>query len=706
MNNLTRVVLSTVIAAAAVSAFAQPVDFSVEIEAALEGSRPADRVAVGQTVYYFIRYGVQPMIASDVLLEIDVPGVVTHFLDGSGLSCSGDDPIRCTFPQGAIPSGSLQVGVRVDTPGVHTTVARMINQGSTPDTNPFNDTATHTFEAFALPSLELVSVIYLQQRLEPGDRGSFSLSVQNYGATPATNVVLTVTLPAGGTVVAAGSARSDVSCVVANDALVCTAASLLQERDFVVEVVFTAPARMDGEDLVIEMAVTSAEEDVDPTDNQHTRSLTMVRQFVVSNVEDEGSGSLRQAIHDVNALCPVLKPCAILFRILAPVPQIGWFTIQPHTPLPELVGTVKIDGKAQTAFTGDSNADGPEIEINGSLVQEQSGLRLRPNCDMDVRGLAVNGFPGYGIEVHRQFQGFDADPCFIDSSLVLRAYIGENYLGTDPRGRTAKPNQRGLGIFTVASFVRDNLISGNLRSGIYAAESHYTEISRNRIGVGADGSPLGNGAGIFFNMGDPLFGFPGGADVAENVIAHNVMAVARTRRGEIRVNRNSIFDNFLQGIDIDLDAATPNRDNDLDAPNHPVLFAAMYDPVQNATIVRGHLDSNAGQSAFPTFMIDVYASSRLSVWGYPQAERLVKQELLPNDQSECSSCPAPLHRDFEIVIPMDLRGQWITATNNVSHYIGFAKPPAVTGRQVRPEPDATEFPHNTSELSNAVHVGQ
>src|SRR5687767_15914195 len=46
---------------------------------------------------------------------------------------------------------------------------------------------------------------------------------------------------------------------------------------------------------------------LDPSDNQSTNHVVMVRQFVVSNVADDGSGSLRQAIHDVNALCPSPK---------------------------------------------------------------------------------------------------------------------------------------------------------------------------------------------------------------------------------------------------------------------------------------------------------------------------------------------------------------------------------------------------------------
>jgi hypothetical protein len=109
--------------------------------------------------------------------------------------------------------------------------------------------------------------------------------------------------------------------------------------------------------------------------------------------------------------------------------------------------------------------------------------------------------------------------------------------------------------------------------------------------------------------------------------------------------------------------------------------------------VRGRLDSE-GASYFPNFTIHIYASSRLSVWSMPQAERLVA-----GDNS------AEGHRDFEIIAPGDLRGQWITATNTVAHYIGFAKtPPSTESDAKHPRTEAFDSPKNTSELSDAVSV--
>jgi uncharacterized repeat protein (TIGR01451 family) len=523
-------------------------------------------------------------------------------------------------------------------------------------------------------------------RLDPGERGTFTAFVYNQSETAATSVTLSVTLPEGGTMTGGVSkGGTPVACSVADNALLCTVASLSSAESMTIEVSFTAPPDGHGGAFVVNAVVASAEQDSDPADNQYSRRITVFRQFVVSNVGDEGGGSLRQTIHDVNALCPIAVPCAILFRIPAPVPERGWFTIQPHTPLPELAGTVKIDGNAQTLFTGDSNPDGPEIEIDGVQVSEESGLRLRPNCDMEVRGLAVNRFPGYGIVVRRFLDPF-TDPCsFVPAALYVT--ITDNYLGTDPRGRTAKPNQRGLGLFTHEATVNGNLISGNRRSGIFLEGGFFASISSNRIGVAADGTPLGNGAGIYMSMGGTIFGTPG-ADVEDNVIAYNDgMAIARSRVGEIHVTHNSIYDNLQQGIDVDLDGPSPQRTDDTDVPNAPVLFSAAYDPVRNATIVRGRIDSD--YFVAPARYLEVYASARLSVWSTPQAEQSVADLIsIPNR-----------HQDFEIAVPGDLRGKWITATLNLRRILGFARSPQ---RGVAGEDHHLGLPTNTSELSNAV----
>lgn len=673
--------------AAAVPMFAQPADLMIEMAAQVEGQQPATRVAVGQTVMFNVQWSFTGTLESSegLRIEIEVPGLVTN-PDLGSLSCTNTQPVRCTITRTAEPYGFLSVLVRIDSPGTQTATARIVHPEGKADPNPANDVATYTFEAVALPSLEILTGVFAS-RVEPGSTFTFSATAQNRGVTPATNVILTITLPAGGTFIAGGSSI-DGPCEITNPTtLTCRRSTLEMNQSLNIEAAVRAPERTTGEDIVIDIAVTSDQDDLNPSDNHATREVTMLRQFFVTNTQDEGSGSLRQAILDVNALCERLQPCAILFRIPAPVPQYGWFTIQPRTPYPEIVATVNLDGATQTQFTGDTNPEGPEIEINGGLMAEGSGLRLRPNCDVQVRNLAVNGFPGYGVEVNRLFQGYATDPCFVGTSNRLTVDINRNYLGTDPRGRIAQPNQRGLGLFTSFARVYDNVISGNHRAGIYIGSGQLLAITTNRIGVGSDLSPLGNGAGIFIDMREQ-FAALGGADIEDNVIAHNHgMAVARTRLGEILVTRNKIYGNLQQGIDVDVDGVSPRRAADEDVPNAPVLFSASYDPARNATIVRGRIDSDHPASARS---IEVYASSGLSQWGTAQAELSVQKVSIDTG-----------HQDFEIVVPADLRGKFITATYSAVHYTGFARP---NPGRIATQTHFVSQPADTSELSNPVGV--
>jgi len=517
------------------------------------------------------------------------------------------------------------------------------------------------------PSLVL-STGFAHAVLEPGQTVHFDVMVRNHSETPATNVELTVTVPDGGTIVGAEPV-GEVRCSFGGASLVCTAASLTAAQPFNVRVFFVAPTRTDGPDIFIESKVTSAEEDLDPADNRESRQVAMVRHIFVTNVEDQGSGSLRQAIHDVNG-CEHFRPCSIVFRIPGPVPEQGWFTIQPRTPLPEITGgTLTIDGRTQTLFTGDTNLFGPEIEIDGVHVREQSGLRVQPNCHTIIRNLAVNHFPGYGIALR--------GPGIHDHCIDFTGYalITENHLGIDPPRRTIKPNQRGLGVFSREALVYDNLIIGNRRSGIYIQDGRYHDIRRNRI--------TDNSCGIFVDMGSVEWDVFG-ADIVDNTISHNDgMAIARSRRGEIFVSRNRIFDNLQQGIDVDVDGPTPQRSNDVDVPNAPVLFDATYDPSRNVTIVRGRIDSETlAHSRF----IEVYASLRNSVWSTPQAEESVATmvDLLTG------------HENFEIEVEGDLRGKWITATYNVARLVGFIR------RGIATETHRESHPADTSELSNSV----
>src|SRR5207249_1720129 len=115
------------------------------------------------------------------------------------------------------------------------------------------------------------------------------------------------------------------------------------------------------------------------------------RHLVVTSTADDGEGSLRQAIIAANAT-PQRIGCKIDFDIaLAAGDRVA--TIRPLTPLPALTGTnaIYVDGSTQRTAHGDTNPDGPEVEINGASVAAGSGLETSARF-IEVHDLVVNGF--------------------------------------------------------------------------------------------------------------------------------------------------------------------------------------------------------------------------------------------------------------------------------------------------------------------------
>src|SRR5438270_368197 len=102
--------------------------------------------------------------------------------------------------------------------------------------------------------------------------------------------------------------------------------------------------------------------------------------FTVLNTADSGAGSLRQAILDANAAAGA---DVINFNVGG-----GVQTISPTSLLPQITGSVTIDGTTQPGFAGS-----PLIELNGAGAGAFAGLWITAgNCT--VRGLVINRFNG------------------------------------------------------------------------------------------------------------------------------------------------------------------------------------------------------------------------------------------------------------------------------------------------------------------------
>ena len=112
--------------------------------------------------------------------------------------------------------------------------------------------------------------------------------------------------------------------------------------------------------------------------------------FTVTNTDDTGAGSLRQAILDANGN-PGLD--TIAFNI----PGVGVHTITPASGLPTVSDSAIIDGYTQPGASPNTDPNGFNgtllIEINGANAGNTNGLHISAGGST-VRGLVINRFQG------------------------------------------------------------------------------------------------------------------------------------------------------------------------------------------------------------------------------------------------------------------------------------------------------------------------
>jgi hypothetical protein len=225
--------------------------------------------------------------------------------------------------------------------------------------------------------------------------------------------------------------------------------------------------------------------------------------FVVTNTNDSGPGSLRQAILDANATPNAFGTHDLItFAIPGPVPH----TITPLTPLPAVNGGQIIDGTSQPGFAGR-----PVIELSGAVVGTSGdGLRM-VGTSVVVRGLVINRFAA-GINFEDG----------VASSFVEGSYIGTDVSGTADLGNTIGVvldpfSFGGIRDVTIGGTVAAarNVISGN-GDGVRSI-GFSTTVQGNFIGTDATGRvALGNsGRGLiwlrdFGQIGGPA---PGGRNI-------------------------------------------------------------------------------------------------------------------------------------------------------------------------------------------------
>ncbi len=384
--------------------------------------------------------------------------------------------------------------------------------------------------------------------------------------------------------------------------------------------------------------------------------------FTVTNTDDSGPGSLRQAILDANGT-PGFD--TIAFNI----PGTGVHTITPATSLPLVSEAALVDGYSQPGATENTDPVATNavllIELDGSATTGAVGLIASPSGGSTIQGLVINrwgtalqtGIAG-GNVIRGNFVGTDPSGSFAlpnsggvsvgppgervggtapgDRNLISgnaacclnsainpgpNGVIQGNLIGTDATGTRAIPN--GIGILLSAADVTvggtapgaGNVISGN-GIGIFLSQSNtHHVIQGNRIGTTADGNgPLGNGDGIQMNVGGDTTTIGGLAPGEGNVIAYNSNAgVNVTGNGGSKnaIRGNSIHDNAGLGIDLASDGPSFNDPQDADGgvngkQNFPILQSVEHIGLQGAggTRIVGKFNS----APTTTFDLDFYSN--------------------------------------------------------------------------------------------------
>ncbi len=261
-------------------------------------------------------------------------------------------------------------------------------------------------------------------------------------------------------------------------------------------------------------------------------AVALAATFTVTNTNDWGVGSLRQAILDANA-------AAGTDNITFAIPGAGVQTITLVTPLPQVLGQTVIDGYTQPGSSANSLTVGNNavilIEINGNGTAGDGVLDIRGGNSI-IRGLVVNRGNTAGISLGSDNNTLEG--CFIGTDATGTIDLGNSSDGVFIANYLATGNFNHIGGPTPAA---RNVISGNGRRGMTFDQTSNATVENNYIGTNAAGTgALGNDdAGIVaFVYGGHTIGGPTGG--SRNVISGNA-----TDGIVVQAPSNTIQNNYI-----------------------------------------------------------------------------------------------------------------------------------------------------------------
>lgn len=443
---------------------------------------------------------------------------------------------------------------------------------------------------------------------------------------------------------------------------------------------------------------------------------TFNAQFIVTNTNDSGPGSLRQAILDAES---DESANTIDFDI----PGTGPHYINPLSNLPVLNGNLLIDGFTQDGAVAPTENESAVYKIivdgfSNSSEYKNGFTTVCGSSNIRIKGLKIQGF-NTGIELCGNLNQLEA--CYVtdcspqaiiitggnnivggyshaERNVVNKCHSGisifpdshgnsiiGNYIGTDEMGEFDQTEGwDGVAIGSDNNLVENNLISGWENQGVLIMAwdelriPAYNTIKNNKIGVDREVSGvIPNGHGISINHGD------------NNTIEHNIISgnnylgiligdqdfgwARRFSYGNL-ISQNSIYNNGDIGIDLNYGGVTPNDPGDLDdgsngIMNFPVITKVYSTP--KGFYVNGSIDSQDSKNV----TIEIFGNSTFDNTGYGEGEVYIGSAK-PNNKGE-----------FRVLLTEGDDYNFITATatdkfNNTSefsYYVEAGKENEVTG---------------------------
>ncbi|MCB1914612.1 MAG: DUF4347 domain-containing protein, partial [Rhodocyclaceae bacterium] len=375
--------------------------------------------------------------------------------------------------------------------------------------------------------------------------------------------------------------------------------------------------------------------------------------FVVTNTNDSGSGSLRQAILDANASGGA---DTIEFAIGS-----GTQTISLSSALPQITEGVVLDAWTQPGYSGT-----PRIIIDANQLAA-TAFDLTATADgSTIRGFVLRDFSGSAINIQAGS----------DNHAIVGNYIGSFGAGGTDLGAGEANGGEGIAVAGANNTIggstpaERNVIGGNTYGiSIIDATASGNIVIGNYIGVDASGTGAvaNSRAGVYFSSSASNNVVGGTAPGSGNVIANSAWDGVRVNSGTGNaVLGNRIYDNTEQGIDIGAQGLSTNDGGDADTgsnngQNFPVLASVATDGSTQITIA-GTLNSDANSH----YRIEFFANASADGTGHGEGQTYLGFANVATD----GAGNATIDTTLAASVPA---GAYIsaTATKSDSSYVSF-----------------------------------